>query len=356
MLREGYTERLAHSYSRVSTHALAESAAAVAKRGEQLLSLFGDTVPSRLVTAARDVVRQNSNRAGDSHSVGNVERGSTQLRETALAAVSHLKSEAERLQEVVNRYDRMCLAFVRHAAALEFPSDEVQARIERYADEMRERSLSHSDFLAENRYDSAVFRRILVEEVLDQSKLAALVEGIGESISTRLSDGWLGLAQRYGIALARSERDTPIQLEMLVAAFLQPIQLFYERPSVLRSMLQALGRGKFEEKLREEVETGFAEVTGLLRESLVREWEAAATRWQALATSAAQVWFNSFAGEDRDACLARVADRREQARAIATWVKRLEEVTVAHTIYSWGKVVRTGAVSRIAERLHAEQR
>lgn len=354
-LQQVYAGRLEHSYSLVAAHALAASTALVSGKASQLLSL-GSDLPESLLAPIRHVAALSSARSGRAADAASVAGGCSQLRETAQAAVTYLQQTAGNIEASVFRYDQVCEEYARHAASLEFPAEELDSRVDGYANEVRQRCQSLGELLAENRYDAAVFRRLLVEDVLVQAKLGAFIGSTVENHHRRLHRAWQGAAGAVGLTVPELNSPVFAEPDLLVASFLEPVQLFYERPSVFWGMLQALGRGRFQEKLNAEVSEGLAAMAKVISGMLEQQWKAEVGRWHAAASGAALAWLRGAAGADRHTCMARAAALREQAQAITKWAKDLGDISVRTTLDGWRAAVCNGALRRMAKRVRQEQR
>lgn len=354
-LQQTYAGRLKHSYSLVVAHALATGAKLVTGNALELLSLASN-LPESLLAPVRRIAALGPGRSGKAPDAQSIANGCSQLRKTAQAAVAYLQQTAGHLEELVSRYDQACEEYARHTSALEFPAAELGTRVDGYSNEVRERYQSLAELLAENRYDAAVFRRLLVEDVLVQPKLEALITSILAGHHNRLHRLWEGVAGAMGLTVPEPGSPVFAELELLVASFLEPVQLFYERPNVLRGMLQALSRGRFQEKLNGEVGEGLAAMAKAIFGVLEQHWITEVERWRAAANNAALAWLRDAAGADRHTCMARATSLREQARAITAWVDALEDVSVESILDDWRPAICDGAVRRVAGRVQREQR
>lgn len=351
-LAEAYAARLAHHYKRVVARAEAAAGAEIAQQAERLcLALQGVPISAADLATLRNVAaKASSPRKRDMPVI----EALSMLRRAAANADATIGAAAGQLAEALNRFDAMIAAVRQHAADNTYDADGPAAAVSTFCVEVRGRCLRLVDTLAEKRYDSAEYRRLLIDELLDRTKLALLLTEQSEAGFRRQKESWQALLARWGLTLEESPKRAAFELDLLLDHFLAPVQLTYDRPGVLKSVLQAFGRNKFQEKLVAEVEAGLQRLQPQILAMLQADWQAAQSGWLGLAEATIQHWLVAETGSDSSAGRAQLAAWQEKRAVIASTLQRLGDISAVSAISAWREQIRKGAATRLTRRLTAE--
>jgi adenosyl cobinamide kinase/adenosyl cobinamide phosphate guanylyltransferase len=343
--------RLAHCYAHLFDVAVAETAASLTSQGRHLQGVLGDEAPKQL----RETMASLAGKGGNSPEPETVNQALLAMHQIGQTAITRLRDVVNRHEAAVAQYDLASAAFEKHASAQFFARDVASAELQQYARTVQTRFQGLIDPLIENRFDALVFRQMLVEQVLAQDALVELLESLADTQANRLCDGWREVAEHHAIPWLGALPQSRLEIDGPVNEFLRPIQLFYERPGVIRSVLR-LGRGKLQEKLAAEVDEGTAKLTRALMRLVEDQWQKTAEHCRSGASRALQEWIRSTTGKDRESCLREVAAARVKIDSLTAWLKNLASLNVTDWLLSKRESVRHAATARIVSRLRAEQR
>jgi hypothetical protein len=288
-----YSDRVAHCYSDVSKRAVGNAAALVVDQGRRLQRLLKDQPRQRI----DEYTKNRLNRRTDSPEA--LTQTIAAMQETIRDAIADECTAAERYEAAAARYDTIAEAIDHHATKHSFDHETVSRPIQQYTRGVQTRLLEQIGRLIDNRFDSALFRQILVSEVLAQQALAEHLQGMLDLESRRLEASWHKEAQSHAIPWTEPPLDCSVAIAEPVEGFLKPIQLHYERPSAIRSVFMGLGRGKLEDKLIREVNEGVANLTQSIVQLLEHAWQDMADHYRNRAVQALQTWMQAATGHDR---------------------------------------------------------
>lgn len=337
-----FAPRLASLCQSVTRAIQGQLAAAVEEKAGELLPLLGHDAPQgllRRISTLRVVERAEWRRS------------LAELHEAVAGAISYLRYHVGQAEEQIAQRDRMS------AAATEYATDRVsqpptaETSIQQYVLEIWARYTSLSDTLVDRRYSPADFRRLLVEELLGTDRLAVQMEQTQSAYMAMGRQAWYDWARGCGLSLAEPTRGPAGDIGPLVEAFLQPIQLEYERPGMIKSVFQALGRGKLEEKLTAEIGTGLEAMSETWESECERVWQAVNSLWHRQAAGAVDDWFRSESGTNLSEAEERLKVRRQRIRDLEQWGAALQAIDAPRLLRNKSEQMRKDAAAHIVRRL-----
>lgn len=345
-INAAYLGRLAHCYVRMSHLAVAHTATSLVNQGRLLQGMLGDDAPQQLNESIASLAGQG----GASPRPETIGQALLAMQQVAGEAIAQLSAVVEHREAAVARYDRAVAAFEHQASTPRFVRDAVSLPIEQYAQAIPARLEAQIDSLMKNRYDALVFRQMLVDKVVDRDALVKLLEDLISAQTDELCDGWRGVAERHAVSWPKTLPSSNPGVDEVVNQFIKPIQLFYERPGVIRSAF-GLGRGKFQEKLTSEVDEGVANLTRAALRMVESEWRKVAEHCRHSASSALEEWIRSSTGNDREGCLREAAAARAKIESLQDWLEGVKDLGVARWFASQREPLRRAAAVRIVSRL-----
>ncbi|NLN19404.1 MAG: hypothetical protein GX162_09050 [Firmicutes bacterium] len=326
------------------------AAAAIVNRGRRLERLVANEDRQQI----NRIIRRMLSRTADSSQA--ITEAVVLMQELVRNAIANGCATAERYESAVSRYDTIAPALDRHTAKLTFAQEAILGQIEQYTRTVQTRLLAQIDRLIDNRFDSAVFQRILIDEVLAQEDLLELLRDIVSAESRRLDASWRKAAASHALTWTDFPLDYNITLDEAIHEFLKPIQLHYERPSAIRSVFLGLGRGKLQDKLIREVSEGMSALTQAVMRLLEHAWQEMAAHYKERAVRALHEWLRTTTGFDRESCIEEAAVIRHKVEALKAMSEQLDQISLTDWLVSKQESLRQAALKRIVWRLESEHR
>lgn len=350
-LQEVYAGQLAQVYRRLAGKAVADTFVSISDH-VNLLAHELATLP--LSPAVQTLLRSAARPAAAADETTDLRARSMLLQQLITEVRVAIDNQINSIQAALNKYSDMQETLPRLVAGATYQDPALNASLSQFADDVQHRLTAWADRLAENRYDQAAFRNLLVHDVLDIAGLAQVMSGAAEVGFKQQRARWCGIAAQLGVSLNREPPRNQFDLEALAAEFVKPIQLVYEKPGVLRSIAQALSRGKFQDKLAGEVQAGMARLRPEVVAAIAQAWQDVEACWQKITASAIETWLQTTAGADQSGCREMLTQLRRKLDYVADWQAHLQQLTPQQVIASWAQPVRQQAVERLSTRLAAE--
>ncbi len=238
-------------------------------------------------------------------------------------AQAALAAEESRVRQAVERYDAASAAFGAAVDQLVWDDTRARAELDRFGAAVGERVQHLASLLAEERYDAEGYRQRLLDEVLNTGELGTLLAELVKRAAAMLGKEWETIAAGQGITLAGQPPLPVLAPAELAGTFLSDIQLQWERPKGLKSLMRPFSRDHFGEKLSDEVAGGMERLTAAALSWLAQAWSELNRDWLRVAQAGAAEGLRAAAGGSSAECVDKLARLAECRQQLAAWLDAL---------------------------------
>jgi hypothetical protein len=278
------------------------------------------------------------------------------LRQLVDEAAEFLTTSTTNLAQMGKRYDGIIQVLTQTAAKGDGLTEQTDELLASFNAGVRERLQSMVSRLAEARFTAADFTRLLTDELLAGHTLHRLLTEVLESAYQRQMRHWRETANRLHLRSDAAPQQPALDMDALLQTFLEPIQLVYERPNMLRSIAHALSRGRLYDKLTQEINMGLNNLTTYVTEQMRQLYDATEKEWSDLMRRTAAEWFSEQTGIQRDDLETRLSQWEEYKRMLQGWAERLQKITPAQVVRDWQPELTRQALHHLAERIAGDAR
>jgi hypothetical protein len=276
------------------------------------------------------------------------------LCQLVVEAVDSLTSGATHLTQLGDRYDSIEQALSRVISGDETLTRQLGPALASFIEGTQARFPSLLSKLVEARFDTPEFTRLLTDELLDQRALHQLLAEILSSALEQQAQRWREAASDQQLRLEGEPQRPTVDMDALLKVFLEPIQLVYERPSMLRSIANALNRGKINDKLTQEINVALTNVGTQVTTQLRQHLSDVEQQWYGLTRQAATTWFVEQTGIRREELETRLSQWEQHRQTLQHWSERLQKITLEHILSNWRSGLTHMALVRIVKRVAGE--
>lgn len=338
-----YATRLSRLYQKVSAKISAQAAEKANQWAHQLAKVTDINLTGSLATLQPETVE-----------LAAVRTYVQELYEAGQQALAELAVKKEQLSVALAHYDQ-ALSALNAAPGPSWDESKAQGAIDTYFIAVTQRTQQLVPKLAEMRYEPEIYKMALINDVLNTEKLLALLNELTANCALEQEHYWRAQASVNDIALTGVPPMPSVDVNELAQLFLTYIQLQWERPSMLKKMMQVLSQERYPEKLQAEMAAGQVAISAEIMRKIRHIWDELGAHLLRIGQLSVAGWLQTNTGMTRPMCVQKMAQLNEQQNQLEEWIAGRMECIPECVFQHWQGGLQSAAIGYVGRLLKEKQ-